>query len=74
MNPADWPPWFGIAPISSAVFGVPVGLVVMAVVSLATAAPDGETVRLVDFVRYPNLAPSDPGDQTTSRHREAGSG
>jgi cation/acetate symporter len=65
MNPAHWPPWFGIAPISSGVFAVPVGLLVMVVVSLATAAPDGATVRLVDFVRYPNLAPSDPGDQTT---------
>jgi cation/acetate symporter len=55
LNTADWPLWFGIQPISSGVYGVPVGFIVLVLVSLATEAPDRETIKLVDFLRYPNL-------------------
>jgi cation/acetate symporter len=62
MSPANWPLWFGIQPISSGVFGVPVGFVVLFVVSLVTSAPDPETRRLVDFIRFPNLKASGSKD------------
>ncbi len=47
--------WFGIAPISAGIFGMPVALVLMIVVSLLTPAPDQETQDFVEHVRYPNL-------------------
>ncbi len=48
--------WFGIQPISAAVFGVPVGMIVLVVVSLLTPASDQQTQDFVEHVRYPNLA------------------
>jgi cation/acetate symporter len=48
--------WFGIQPISAAVFGVPVGLVVLFIVSMLTPSPDKQTQEFVEHVRYPNLA------------------
>jgi cation/acetate symporter len=48
--------WFGISPISAGVFGVPVGVVALIVVSLLTPAPSKETQEFVEHVRYPNLA------------------
>jgi cation/acetate symporter len=47
--------WFGINAISAGVFGVPVGLVTIWIVSLLTPAPDAKTQELVDHVRYPVL-------------------
>jgi cation/acetate symporter len=47
--------WFGIQPISAGVFGVPVGIAVLIVVSLLTKAPDARTQELVEHVRYPDL-------------------
>jgi cation/acetate symporter len=47
--------WWDINPISAGVFGVPLGFLVIIVVSLLTAAPDKETQELVDHVRYPVL-------------------
>jgi cation/acetate symporter len=47
--------WFGIQPISAGVFGLPVAVVVMIVVSLLTPAPDQKTQDFVSHVRYPNL-------------------
>jgi cation/acetate symporter len=47
--------WFGMAPISAGVFGVPVGLLTIWIVSLLTPAPDTKTQELVDHVRYPVL-------------------
>ena len=44
-------------------FGVPVGFLVLVVVSLVTEAPDRETAGLVDYLRYPNLEHSDSGLQ-----------
>ena len=47
--------WWGILPISAGVFGVPVGLAVMIIVSLITPAPDAKTQDLIEHVRYPHL-------------------
>ncbi len=49
------PKWFGLDPISAGMFGVPIGIVTIFVVSLITPAPDKEVQELVDHVRYPNL-------------------
>jgi cation/acetate symporter len=48
--------WWGIQPISAGLWGVPLGFLVIIVVSLLTPAPDKETQDLVEHVRYPNLA------------------
>ncbi len=47
--------WFGMNPISAGVFGLPIGLLTIIVVSLLTAPPDKETQELVEHVRYPHL-------------------
>jgi cation/acetate symporter len=47
--------WFGMNPISAGVFGVPVGLLTIWIVSLLTPAPDAKVQELVDHVRYPVL-------------------
>jgi cation/acetate symporter len=48
--------WWGIQPISAGLWGVPLGMAVIIIVSLLTPAPDRETQELVEHVRYPNLA------------------
>jgi cation/acetate symporter len=48
--------WWDIQPISAGLWGVPLGFLVIIVVSLLTPAPDRETQELVEHVRYPNLA------------------
>jgi cation/acetate symporter len=45
--------WFGIAPISAGVFGVPAGLLVLVAVSLLTVAPGRSSAGLVDHIRAP---------------------
>jgi cation/acetate symporter len=47
--------WWDIQPISAGVFGVPIGFLVILIVSLLTPAPSRETQELVQSVRYPNL-------------------
>jgi cation/acetate symporter len=47
--------WFGIQPISAGIFGLPVALVLMVVISLLTPAPDRQTQDLVEHVRFPDL-------------------
>jgi cation/acetate symporter len=47
--------WWGISPISAGVFGVPIGIAVIIIVSLLTKAPSQETQELVEHVRYPDL-------------------
>jgi cation/acetate symporter len=47
--------WFGILPISSGVFGVPLGFAVIIIVSYLTPAPKQDIQELVEHVRYPNL-------------------
>jgi cation/acetate symporter len=48
-------PWWGIAPISAGIFGVPVGLITIAIVSMLSPAPNREVQEFVEHVRYPNL-------------------
>jgi len=45
--------WWGIQPISAAVFGVPVGFAVIIVVSLLTGRPGPPQQALVQRIRYP---------------------
>jgi cation/acetate symporter len=47
--------WWDIQPISAGIFGIPLGFVVIYIVSMLTPAPDKETQELVDHVRYPHL-------------------
>jgi cation/acetate symporter len=47
--------WFGIQPISAAVFGVPAGIAALVIVSLLTPAPDKQVQEFVEHCRYPNL-------------------
>jgi cation/acetate symporter len=47
--------WFGILPISAGVFGVPLGFVVIIIVSLFAPAPSRAVQDMVEHVRYPNL-------------------
>jgi cation/acetate symporter len=47
--------WWGISAISAGLWGVPLGFLVIIIVSLLTPAPDRETQDLVEHVRYPNL-------------------
>ena len=50
--------WWDIQPISAGLFGVPLGFLVIIIVSLITPAPKRETQELVEHVRYPNLKPA----------------
>ena len=45
--------WWGVDAIAAGVFAVPLGLLVLVVVSLATAAPGAEVRALVDRLRVP---------------------
>ncbi len=45
--------WFGIAPISAGIFGVPAGVAVLVLASLLTPAPGAQTRGLVDHIRSP---------------------
>ncbi len=47
--------WFDMTPITAGVFGVPVGIITIIVVSLLTPAPSRQVQELVEHVRYPNL-------------------
>ena len=48
--------WFGLDAVAAGVFGVPLGLLVLVLVSLATAAPGVEQRTLVDRLRVPGPA------------------
>lgn len=47
--------WFGVDAIASGVFGVPIGVAVMVLVSVVTAGPSEEQRRLIDRMRFPVL-------------------
>ena len=47
--------WWDISPISAGLFGVPLGFLVIIVVSLLTKAPGKDIQELVEHVRYPSL-------------------
>jgi cation/acetate symporter len=52
--------WWDIQPISAGLFGVPIGIAVIIIVSLLTPAPDKDVQELVEYVRYPNLGGDTP--------------
>jgi cation/acetate symporter len=45
--------WFGVANISAGLFGIPVGFIVMYVVSKMTAPPSQQMQDFVDQLRQP---------------------
>ncbi|CAA7612833.1 sodium:solute symporter family protein [Magnetospirillum sp. SS-4] len=47
--------WWDIQPISAGLFGIPLGFLVIIVVSMFTPAPSEEVQHMVEDVRYPNL-------------------
>jgi cation/acetate symporter len=47
--------WFGLSPVSAGMFGLPVGLITIVIVSLLTAPPSKQVQELVEHVRYPHL-------------------
>ena len=53
--PLGWglDPWFNVANISAGVFGIPIGFIVMIVVSKMTPEPSAELQAMVDEVRTP---------------------
>jgi cation/acetate symporter len=53
--------WWGIQPIAAGVFGVPLGFVVMVLVSWFTPMPSRAEREWVEFVRYPNLRETQNG-------------
>jgi cation/acetate symporter len=57
--------WFSLSPVSAGMFGLPVGLVTIWIVSLLTAPPSKEVQELVEHVRYPHLK----GDSIVSEAR-----
>ncbi len=57
--------WFGLSPVSAGMFGLPVGLLTIFIVSLLTAPPSRQVQQLVEHVRYPHLK----GDDLVSEAR-----
>jgi cation/acetate symporter len=55
MGVPAMPLWFGLSPVSAGMFGLPVGLLTIFIVSLLTSPPSKEVQELVEHVRYPNL-------------------
>jgi cation/acetate symporter len=47
--------WFSLSPVSAGMFGLPVGLITIVIVSLLTSPPAKEVQELVEHVRYPHL-------------------
>ena len=47
--------WWGILPISAGLFGVPLGFIVIVLVSLVTPAPNARIQDLIEHCRYPSL-------------------
>jgi len=57
--------WFGLSPVSAGMFGLPLGIITIIIVSLLTAPPSKAVQELVEHVRYPNLQ----GDTLVSEAR-----
>ncbi|MBI4293671.1 MAG: cation acetate symporter [Betaproteobacteria bacterium] len=60
----NMPLWFGLSPVSAGMFGLPVGIVTIFVVSMLTAPPSRKVQELVEHVRYPNLLTDTAGSQS----------
>ena len=58
----NMPLWYGLNPVSAGMFGLPVSMVTIFIVSLLTPPPPKEVQDLVEHVRYPNLV----GDNVVS--------
>jgi len=56
--------WFGLNPISAGMFGLPIGMATIIIVSLLTPAPSKQVQDLVEHVRYPVLKGSSYSTQT----------
>jgi len=63
--------WFEIQPISAGIWGIPLGFIVIIVVSLLTPPPGKEVQAMVDNVRYPYLRGAG-GDLAAERDWKAG--
>ena len=61
----NMPLWFGLSPVSAGMFGLPLGMITIIIVSLLTAPPPKVVQELVEHVRYPNLV----GDTVVSEAR-----
>ena len=48
-------PWFGIEAAAAGVFGVPIGFLVNALVSLLTKPPSAESQQFIERLRYPRI-------------------
>ena len=57
--------WFGLSPVSAGMFGLPLGIITIIIVSLLTSPPSKAVQELVEHVRYPNLQ----GDTVVSEAR-----
>ena len=57
--------WFGLSPVSAGMFGLPLGMLTIFIVSLLTAPPSKQVQELVEHVRYPNLV----GDTMSTQAR-----
>ena len=57
--------WFGLSPVSAGMFGLPLGVITIIIVSLLTSPPSKAVQELVEHVRYPNLR----GDTLVSEAR-----
>ncbi|HEX9301969.1 MAG TPA: VC_2705 family sodium/solute symporter, partial [Casimicrobiaceae bacterium] len=57
--------WFGLSPVSAGMFGLPLGMITIVIVSLLTSPPSKKVQELVEHVRYPNLV----GDTMVSEAR-----
>jgi cation/acetate symporter len=63
--------WFGTQTIASAIFGLPVGFLVIWIVSLMTPPPPRQVQDLVTSVRYPRSGQATKGDPLGRDLREA---
>ncbi|HLQ31126.1 MAG TPA: VC_2705 family sodium/solute symporter, partial [Chloroflexota bacterium] len=61
----NMPLWFGLSPVSAGMFGLPVSMITIFIVSWLTPEPSKEVQELVEHVRYPNLV----GDTLVSEAR-----
>ncbi len=61
----NMPLWFGLSPVSAGMFGLPVSMITIYIVSWLTPEPSKEVQELVEHVRYPNLI----GDTVVSEGR-----
>ena len=67
LDPSDWRLWFGIEPISSGVFAIPIGFAALIAVSLFTRVPGAQSDAFVDFVRAPEFSVGEEKELTPGK-------